>query len=208
MAEVARVVEETGHSRIPVYEGTDDQIVGIIHAKDVLKWVLNGSHDEPLRNNLRPAHFVPQSKNLHDLLREMRINRSQIVIVQDEFGGTAGIVSIEDIVEEVVGEIVDEYDDDEIKVIRDGSKLMIGGKMNIDDLNEEVGTKFESEEFDTIGGFVFGLFGKQPAPGESIESGGYRFTVEDTDGRRINLIALEKLEDEPISFPMTSDQAI
>lgn len=195
--EIARVVEETGHSRIPVYEGSDDNIVGVIHAKDVLSAIARGEPDKPLRSLMRPPVFVPQNKNLHDLLQEMRSVRTQMVIVQDEFGGTAGVVTVEDIVEEVVGEIVDEYDDEEEEVVKNGKTFTIGGKMNIYDVNDEIGTAFESDEFDTFGGYVFGLFGRQPEKGDYIESGGYKFTIEETDGRRIISVGLEKVEEEP-----------
>jgi len=198
LQEVAQIVEETGHSRIPVFEGSDDQIVGIVHAKDVLSAITRGEGSRRLRDTMRPASFVPENKNLHDLLQEMRQNRTQMVIVQDEFGGTAGVVTIEDIVEEVVGEIVDEYDQEELQVVRDENGFTIGGKMNIHDVNSLIGTDFDSDEFDTLGGFVFGLFGRQPSQGESVETDGYRFTVTETDGRRIFSVCLEKLPDESV----------
>ncbi|MCW5937130.1 MAG: HlyC/CorC family transporter [Fimbriimonadaceae bacterium] len=194
LSEVAILIDESGHSRIPVYEGTDDQIVGIVHAKDILKALVHNGKQE-LRHIMRPAVHVPENKNLHDLLQELRAARSQMVIVQDEFGGTAGVVTIEDIVEEVVGEIIDEYDPEELPIVQNGIGYVVGGKLNLFDLNDEIGTAFLSEEFDTIGGYVFGLFGRQPAKGEAIEESGYRFTVEDTDGRRILAIRLEPVEE-------------
>ncbi|MCW5941847.1 MAG: HlyC/CorC family transporter [Fimbriimonadaceae bacterium] len=191
--EVIRVIEESGHSRIPLYERTDDQIVGVIHAKDLLLARLQGEVD--LRSLLRQPLFVPENKDLHELLKEMRQSRSQIAVVQDEFGGTAGIVTIEDIVEELVGDIVDEYDVEEPEIVSDGDTFLVSGKAHLDDVNDEVGSEFESDEFDTAGGFVFGLFGYQPKQGESLEVSGYRFTVEETDGRRIHKLRLRKLED-------------
>ena len=184
--DVIRMMQETGHSRIPLYEETDDQIVGVIHAKDLLMEVLNAKGKPVnLRKLMRPAMFVPENKNLHELLGEMNSNRNHLVIVQDEFGGTAGIVSIEDIVEELVGDIVDEYDVEEPEVVHTESGFVVEGKTHLDDVNEEIGSHFESEDFDTIAGFVFGLFGRQPDAGESIVADGYRFTVRQTDGRRI-----------------------
>jgi len=193
LIELARVVEESGHSRIPVFEGSDDQIVGIVHAKDILSSMAKGSAHIDLHSILRPAVFVPENKSLHDLLHEMRQAKTQVVIVQDEFGGTAGVVTIEDIVEEVVGEIVDEYDEDERPILKNGKGFTIEGRANIDDVNEEIGTAFVSEEFDTLGGFVFGLFGRQPEKGESVESDGYRFTVSETDGKRIVSLEIERI---------------
>lgn len=196
LEEVGRVVEESGHSRIPVFEGSDDQIVGIVHAKDVLSALRQGQGKAQLSKILRPAVFVPENKNLHDLLQEMRAAKTQMVIVQDEFGGTAGVVTIEDIVEEVVGEIVDEYDVEEQPILKNGKGYVIEGRTNIYDVNEEIGTHFESEEFDTLGGYVFGLFGRQPEKGEWVDAEGYRFTVSDTDGRRILSIELERLQED------------
>ena len=196
-SDIVRLMRATGHSRIPLYEETDDQIVGIIHAKELLMAMVE-NEDVQIRNLMRPAIFVPENKDIHELLSEMRQNRSHLAVVQDEFGGTAGIVTIEDIVEELVGEIVDEYDQEEPEVVDVGSGFLIDGKTHIDDVNDEIGSDFQSEEFDTIGGFVFGLFGRQPKLGEHIDDSGYRFTVADTDGRRILRLRVEKQIDELI----------
>lgn len=187
------LIQDSGHSRIPVYDNTDDEIVGIVHAKDLLLAAIKNGRELNLRELMRPAIFVPENKNLHELLKEMRLGRSQLAVVQDEFGGTAGIVSIEDIVEELVGEIVDEYDVEEPDLIMKENGFVVDGKKNLDDLNSEIGTSFDSEEFDTIGGYVFGLFGRQPKCKEFIDNEGYRFEVEETDGRRISRIYVERL---------------
>lgn len=193
-AEVMKVIQESGHSRIPLYEDTDDQIVGIIHAKDLLMAATNGAAPVSLRKLMRPALFVPENKNLHELLREMRQAKTQMAIVQDEFGGTAGIVTIEDIVEELVGEIVDEYDDERppIEEVPDG--WLVDGKTHVDDVNAAVGAHFDSEEFDTIGGYVFGLFGRQPKLDETIVAEHFEFRVAETDGRRILRLKLRRVE--------------
>jgi putative hemolysin len=190
-AEVMEMIHKSGHSRIPVYEETDDQIVGIVHAKDLLMAMLRGKGRPSLRSLMRPAHFVPENKDLHELLTEMRLSRSQMVVVQDEFGGTAGIVTIEDIVEELVGDIVDEYDVEEPQIVAIGEAWLVDGKTHLDDLSDQVEFRFDSEEFDTVGGYVFGLFGRQPKEGEAIESEGYLFTVAETDGRRIMRLKVE-----------------
>lgn len=195
--DVIRLIEESGHSRIPVYEDTDDQIVGIVHAKDLLMAQLHKGEDVNLRDLMRPALFVPENKNLTELLKELRASRGQMAVVQDEFGGTAGIVTIEDIVEELVGDIVDEYDEDEPQVILNGQGYLVDGRMNLYDLNGEIGSHFESDVFDTVGGYVFGLFGRQPQKGEALESEGYRFRIDDTDGRRILRLHVEPLEEAP-----------
>jgi putative hemolysin len=199
--EALALIQDSGHSRIPLYEQTDDQIVGIIHAKDLFMAMLS-KKSVSLRSLMRPAIFVPENKNLHELLGEMRSHRSQLVIVQDEFGGTAGIVTIEDIVEELVGDIVDEYDVEEPEIMATPDGWMADGKTHIDDLNEEIGAHFDSEEFDTVGGFVFGLFGRQPKLGEEITTDGYKFKVADTDGRRI----LKLLVQQPQKHADTSER--
>jgi putative hemolysin len=196
--QVMELIRESGHSRIPLYENTDDQIVGIIHAKDLLMSMLNGKSAD-LKSLMRPALFVPENKNLHELLAEMRANRSQMAIVQDEFGGTAGIVTIEDIVEELVGDIVDEYDIEEPEVVQVSPGVWLAdGKTHIDDVNDEVGSEFSSGEFDTIGGLVFGAFGRQAKGAEHVDLDGYRFTVVETDGRRIHRLQIEKLPEDGI----------
>ncbi len=183
------LIEESGHSRIPIFEETDDQIIGIVHAKDLMTAHMRSNGvGVNLRTLLRPALFVPENKDLFDLLREMRLHRTQMAIVQDEFGGTAGIVTIEDIVEELVGDIVDEYDVEEKEIVADGDGWTVSGRTNLYDLNDEIGSSFDNDEFDTLGGYVFGLFGRQPKVGESLEDVGYKFTIKETDGRRINKI--------------------
>jgi putative hemolysin len=199
--DVAKLVEESGHSRIPVYEGTDDTILGIVHAKDLLSAMANGSSRQPLRDLMRPPLFVPESKPLHDLLQEMRQNKAQMAIVQDEHSGTAGVVTIEDIVEEVMGEIVDEYDPDLPEIVPMDEGFLSDGRMELDDVNEVIGGVLKSDEFDTIGGYVFGLFGRQPKEGACIEAEGFRFTVRTTDGKRIVRLYIEALPrpDEDVS---------
>jgi putative hemolysin len=192
-AQVIQVIRDTGHSRIPLYEETDDQIIGIVHAKDLLLAAVNGPDKVNLRDLMRPPLFVPESKNLHDLLAEMRATRNQLAIVQDEFGGTAGIVTIEDIVEELVGDIVDEYDIEEPEIVEEEQYYIVGGKAHLDDVNEALGANLDASEFDTIGGYVFGLFGRQPKLGECIENEGWNFCVVETDGRRIMRLRLEPI---------------
>jgi len=194
-ADVMKLVHDSGHSRIPLYENTDDQIVGIIHAKDLLMAMLRGRVPS-LRALMRPAHFVPENKNLHELLSELRKNRTQMAVVQDEFGGTAGIVTIEDIVEELVGDIMDEYDVEEAEIVPVDAGWSVDGRTHLDDLNDATGAEFESEEFDTVGGFLFGAFGRQPKVRESIDLDGHRFTVVHTDGRRVNRLLVEKLSED------------
>ncbi|HEY3779537.1 MAG TPA: hemolysin family protein [Fimbriimonadaceae bacterium] len=198
--EVMALIEESGHSRIPLYEQTDDQIVGIVHAKDLFLAMLSDK-DAVLKTLMRPAIFVPENKTLPELMAEMRNTRSQMMVVQDEFGGTAGIVTIEDIVEELVGDIVDEYDEEEPEITKLEDGWLADGKTHIDDLNDEIRSDFSTEEFDTVGGLVFGLFGRQPKQGEYVSENGYRFTVAETDGRRILKLKVERDLPEPELHP-------
>lgn len=192
--EVIEVIKKSGKSRIPLYEETDDQIVGIVHAKDLLMAVLRSNQPVNLRKIMRPAMFVLENKSLYELLQEMRTSRSEMAIVQDEFGGTAGVVTTEDIVEELVGEIVDEYDVEESQLVKlDDGSFLVSGKLHVDDVNTAIGSELESEEFDTIGGYVFGVFGRLPKRDESIETEGLKFTVADTDGRRIKKLRIERV---------------
>lgn len=188
-ADAITLIEESGHSRIPLYQGTDDQIVGVIHAKDLLKAQRSGQ-PVSLRGLMREPLFVPENIGLQDLLAEMRSKRAQLAVIQDELGGTSGIVTVEDIIEELVGEIRDEYDDEEEQIQRTEEGLLVDGRASLDDVAEELGTELASESFDTIGGYVFGLFGRQPAKGEAIQDSGFRFIVADTDGRRIHRLAI------------------
>lgn len=194
--DAANLEEATGHSRFPVFQESDDEIIGIVHAKDVLRALVKGQPDLPLEAIMRPALHVPEGKRLHDLLAEMRANKTQMVIVSDEFGGTAGVVTVEDIVEELVGEIIDEYDDDIPDVSETEHGHSVSGKLHLDDVNSIIGTHFGSEEFDTIGGYVFGLFGRQPSVGETIRDDDYIFTIEESDGRRIGRVRLEPIPSE------------
>lgn len=191
--EVAHLIETTGHTRIPVYEESIDHIVGVVHAKDVLK-ALSEGNGKDLRRIIRPAYFIPESKDLHQLLREFRSGRTQMAIVQDEFGGTAGIVTIEDVVEEIVGDIVDEYDVEEVGVQKTSENEWISdGRIHLEDVNDEIEANFKSEEFDTIGGYVFGMFGRQPKVGESVRNGVWELEVLETDGRRIQKVRIRRL---------------
>lgn len=168
----------TGHSRFPVFEGSRDNIIGILLAKDLLK--LQRAPELNLRTLLRPPEFVPESKGLNELLREFRSNRSHLAIVIDEFGKTAGLLTIEDVLEEIVGEIEDEFDDADgqssIFTLADGSQR-VAGDASISDVNESFGTQLSTEDFDTIGGLVAHELGRVPRRGEFVDVGGLRCTV-------------------------------
>jgi magnesium and cobalt transporter len=194
-AELLQVAIESGHSRFPVIGDGPDDVVGILLAKDLLSLALALAEPAPrfnLRNILRPCMPVPESKRVNVLLQEFRVNRNHLAVVFDEHGGVAGIVTIEDILEEIVGEIADEYDTDEesyIKRLDDGT-YTVKALVPIDEFNQHFGSTFSEEEFDTIGGIVLQSFGRVPMRGEAVEIDGYRFEVLNSDQRRIKLLQL------------------
>jgi magnesium and cobalt transporter len=179
------VVIETAHSRFPVYEGSRENIIGTLMAKDLLK--LQRAPELNLRTLLRPAVYVPESKRLNELLRDFRSNRNHLAIVIDEFGNVAGLITIEDVLEEIVGEIEDEFDEDErdrengIYTLADGTHR-VAGDVGIEAVNTAFGTALPEEDFDTIGGLVAHEFGRVPRRGETVEVGGLRFGVMLTRG--------------------------
>jgi magnesium and cobalt transporter len=176
--ELLNAVIDTAHSRFPVYDGQRDNIIGILMAKDLLK--LQRAPELNLRTLLRPAVFVPESKGLNELLRDFRSNRNHLAIVIDEFGNTAGLITIEDVLEQIVGEIEDEFDEKDgessIYTLADGSQR-VAGDAPIAEVNEAYGVDLPVDEFDTIGGLIAQELGRVPRRGESVTIGGLQFTV-------------------------------
>jgi magnesium and cobalt transporter len=196
--ELLAVVIETRHSRFPVYEGQRDNIIGILLAKDLLK--LQRAPELSLRTLLRPAVFVPESKNLNELLRDFRSNRNHLAIVIDEFGNTAGLITIEDVLEEIVGEIEDEFDeiqgDDGIYTLADGSQR-VAGDADIVAVNRVLGVQLPDGAFDTIGGLVAHEHGRVPRRGETVVVGGLSFTVMLTRGGAVRWFKVTPAAREP-----------
>jgi magnesium and cobalt transporter len=196
--ELLAVVIETSHSRFPVYEGQRDNIIGILLAKDLLK--LQRAPELNLRTLLRPAVFVPESKNLNELLRDFRSNRNHLAIVIDEFGNTAGLITIEDVLEEIVGEIEDEFDeiqgDKGVYTLADGSQR-IAGDADISAVNSVLGVQLPDDAFDTIGGLVAHEHGRVPRRGETVEVGGLAVTVMLTRGGAVRWFKVTPLHREP-----------
>jgi putative hemolysin len=194
--EATDVVIAEGHSRVPVYDGSIDTVVGILYAKDLLPFLKDSTGPRPaLRTLLRPPVFVPESMSIDDLLHELQRRKVHIAIVLDEYGGTAGLVTIEDLLEEIVGEIQDEYDTEEEMVVRlDDARARIDGRASVDDLGE-IWTDLDLEslledrdQYDTIGGLVFHRLGHVPTPGATVKVDGITLTVESTDGRRVEKV--------------------
>ena len=196
LSDAARTLIDTGHSRAPVYTGTIDNVVGLLYAKDVLAAWHAGAQDKRVREVMRPVIFVPEAKKLDDLLQDMQASRVQMVLVVDEYGGTAGLVTLEDIVEEIVGEIQDEYDLAEempYHELPDGSFRFNGG-IDLDDVNELTGARLSKEAGETLGGLIYSLSGRVPAAGDVLETGGLRLKVEQVTGRRIRKVHATRSE--------------
>ncbi len=189
---------ENGYSRIPVHEGSTDNIVGLVYLKDLVARARGGAGQESVRRALRPAVFVPEQKRVAELLREMQSQQFHMAIVVDEYGGTAGIVTLEDLIEEIVGEITDEYDVEEPGVERlpDGS-LRVPGGTPIDDVSEALGVELPDTEWDTVGGLVFNLLGHVPEESETVRFQDLEFRTESVQGRRIVSVRITPLAPAP-----------
>lgn len=202
LQEVKDSILKHGHSRIPVYEQTIDSIVGVLYAKDLIRYVCDGD-DFDLRSVLREAMMVPESKNVGELLGEFKARKVHIALVLDEYGGTAGLVTIEDILEELVGEIQDEYEAaEETPAIHrlDDKTLRVDARVEIDDLNDELEIDLpEDEDYDTVGGFVFATIGHIPKAGESFDFQGLRFTVTEAERTRVVRVQVGVLDSQDAS---------
>jgi putative hemolysin len=190
-AEVLESVVSAGHSRIPVYEGSSDQIIGVLYVKDLFRRLARGEKDVTVRPFLRPAQFVPETKKVDELLREMQRAKVHIAIVVDEYGGTAGLVTIEDLVEEIVGEIRDEYDvERELILPVSEHEAVMDARVPFSEVQETFGIDSPEgvDEFDTLGGFVTHELGRLPKVGETVKSNGVKFVVESVDGRRVGRV--------------------
>jgi len=188
-------VIEAGHSRFPVIGESKDDIVGILLAKELLRYF--AGQEFHVREMLRPAVFIPESKRLNVLLRDFRRNRNHMAIVVDEYGGVAGLLTIEDVLEQIVGEIEDEYDFDETEanILMDRNGMYrVKAQTEIGDFNDTFGTQFSDEEFDTIGGLLLSKFGRLPKRGEETVIDGLRFRVLRADSRRLHALLVEKLK--------------
>jgi len=187
--EILPAVIESGHSRFPVIGDDRDQIVGILLAKDLMRYFMDGGKDDfDIKEVLRPVVFIPESKRLNVLLKEFRVSHHHMAIVVDEYGGVSGLVTIEDVLEQIVGDIGDEYDvDDEVDIRREGERqFTVRAQTPIEDFNQYFGTEFSDEEFDTIGGLAMNLLGRLPRRGESFALGGLDFKVLRAERRRLD----------------------
>lgn len=202
--ELFRVLVESGHSRIPVYRESIDDVVGVIYAKDVLAALVQ---NKPIviASIMRKPYFVPETMLIDNLLREFKRRHVHIAIVVDEYGGTSGIVCLEDIIEEIVGEIQDEFDAEPEPIVQIGPRVWLcDAKTRLDEVSEELDIPLPTEDFDSLAGYVFNLFGRIPSKNEKVETPNAIFTVHEMDAHRILSIKIEKLEtteaDQDLSF--------
>mgnify|MGYP000910315349 CR=1 FL=1 len=191
------VSNESGHSRLPVYQDTRDNVVGVFYVKDAVASLIAGNDIDSQRvtEMMRTPFFVPDTKRLDGLLEKMQQNKTHTAIILDEYGGTAGLITLEDILEEVIGDVVDEYDADEpddYQIVSD-NELLADGKTHLDDITDAFGIKLpESDEFDTIAGYVVSVIGHIPAPGETMDGDGFRVEVLEADDRRVLKVKITK----------------
>ena len=191
------MIIKSGHSRFPMVDGDKDKVIGILLAKDLLRYFMLDKRKRaqfPVLDMLRPAVFVPESKRLNVLLREFKANRNHMAIVVDEYGGVAGLITIEDVLEQIVGEIADEYDIDEDTMImpRENGEYVVKALTPVADFNAHFQTGFSDEEVDTIGGLVLSAFGRLPRRGERIAVEGWQFEVLRADSRRVHLLKVAR----------------
>lgn len=194
--EVLERVIASGHSRIPVYDETIDNVIGLLYTKDLLRYQAESEEMPSLREILRPAHFVPEAKRLDSLLKEMQAKKIQLAVVVDEYGGVAGLVTLEDVVEEIVGEIQDEYDREEPEVIKKEKDVyLFDTRIPLDDVQELLAIPLPLEEIDSLGGFIYNKLGHIPDVGESLTYEDVTFEVVEITGRRIRKVQATKHKD-------------
>jgi magnesium and cobalt exporter, CNNM family len=207
LRDVQALVLQHGYSRLPVYDDDLDNVVGFIYAKDVLKALHQGKQDMPLREVCRPAHFVPESKKAADLLREMQREKFHVALVTDEYGSVVGLVTLEDLLEELVGEIEDEFDRAEPDIAQVAENVYrVDGKVAIDEVNDLFDVELPDEEWDTVGGLMLGLLGSIPKEGEEVSFQGLVFKAERVDGRRISKVLITRRE--PEQQPQTAEATV
>lgn len=196
LSQAAKAFTQSGHSRVPVYENSTDNIIGLLYAKDLLHVLQNNRKHTEMRELLRPVNFVPDTKKVDTLLAEMQTQRIHMAIVVDEYGGVTGLVTLEDIIEEIIGEIQDEYDSGEEELVQqDGlDNYLFLGRIDLNDFNEVMGSQLPKGESDTLAGFLYDYFGRVPHDGETMQTDNLRLTIEQVIGRRIRRVRVQKLK--------------
>jgi len=194
--EVLDAIISSGHSRIPVFEGTNDRIVGIVYAKDLLRYWGSDTEITCVQQVMRSPYFVPETKKIEELLQEFRTKRVHMAIVVDEYGGTSGLITIEDLLEELVGEIQDEFDrEPTLLVVEDEGTVLVDGRLSVEEIEEYFDVEIVREKFDTVGGYLFHLLNHVPVQGEEIVDGPLHMVVVDCDERKINSVRIRRDDD-------------
>jgi magnesium and cobalt transporter len=207
--DILSIVVESGHSRFPVVGDTNDEIVGILLAKDLLQYYANPEKEFDIKDTMRATVFIPASKRLNVLLREFRTSRNHMAIVIDEYSGVAGLVTIEDVIEEIIGEIEDEHDfeEDETNInTHDNDRYTVKGLTTVDEFNDYFNTDISDDEYETIGGLVINAFGHLPKRGETIDFMGFNIKVLRADKRRVHLLLFSRLDSDQISTDISEQK--
>ena len=198
LPEVLEAIISSGHSRIPIFEGTTDRIVGIVYAKDLLRFWGASPEQVPVPEVMRTPYFVPETKNVEELLQDFRSKRVHMAIAIDEYGGTSGLITIEDLIEEIIGDIQDEYDVEEEWLVEaaDGSAL-VDARLNIEELEEHFDIEIPREKFDTVGGYLIHLLGHVPREGEEVRDDHLLLSVVESDERKVRKVRVQRLSGPP-----------
>jgi magnesium and cobalt transporter len=195
ISEMIRIIIESGHSRIPIYQDNIDNIVGTLHAKDLLRFW--GTGDMAVRDTMRPPYFIPETKKISEVLKDLRDNKSHMAIVIDEYGGTAGILTLEDIIEEIIGEVMDEYDSEqELIVEHDDGSISVNARLDVDKLEDFLQVELPEGDFESVGGFIISLIGKVPEVNEKVIYDGLEIVIEAATSRKIDRARIRKISRE------------
>ena len=195
LSEIIRIIIDSGHSRIPIYQDSIDNIVGTLHAKDLLS--LWGSDDMEIRNTMRPPYFIPETKKISEVLKDLRDNKSHMAIVIDEYGGTAGILTLEDIIEEIIGEVMDEYDSEQQLIIEhDDGSISVNARLEAGKLEDFLQVDLPEGDFESVGGFIISLIGKVPEVNEKVLYDGLEIVIEAATSRKIDRVRIRKISQE------------
>ena len=193
--EIIQLIQQSGHSRIPIYIESIDNVIGTLHAKDLLEYW--GREDFAIRGIVRAPYFIPETKKISEVLQDLRDNKSHMAIVVDEYGGTAGILTLEDIIEEIIGEVMDEYDADEKQIVEhDDGSISVNARLNVEDLEDYLGVELPEGKFESVGGFVINLLGKVPDVNERVRYNELEMTIEAANSRKIEKIHIRKVDPE------------
>jgi len=200
ISDIIKLIIQSGHSRIPIFQDNIDNIIGTLHAKDLLPYW--GKSDFTIRELVRSPYFIPETKKISEVLQDLRDNKSHMAIVIDEYGGTAGILTLEDIIEEIIGEVMDEYDAEQKLIVEheDGS-ITVHARLDIEKLGDYLGVEFPEGGFESVGGFIINLIGKVPAVNEEISFENLQFVIESATSRKIDRVGIRKVEkgEKPLS---------